>query len=371
MSDTSPPLSGFDDLPVHQGFGPIGRPETSDVHFNDGYYAAFYAPGVHVFCGLRLHPNTNVMDGYAGAVVHGRQRSVRVSRALRPRIDELEVGPFRMEILEPMRRHRLVLADAGIGLEFDVVWTASAPEFVEAPHVQYRHGTLLNHVLRYVQVGRAQGTLTVDGESTTVHGWHGARDHSWGIRSTMGPRTPIGGLAATAGPGDPRAMRLWVPFEAGGVRGFFHTHADADGRTLDVDGRLDLPDGTAAGVVGVEHELHYRPGSRRLSGGRFVLRDEHGSEHGYTFEVACDPAHPQGFGYTRGWSDGGGPGVYRGEGVAETDRFDVSTDEPAGPAHVPAERRLGGTEFVSTLRADDGATGMAHVEHMRYGPRTT
>lgn len=371
MTDPSPPLSGFDDLPVHQGFGPIDRPVTSDVHFNDGYYAAFYSAGVHAFCGLRLHPNTNVMDAYAGAVVHGEQRSVRVSRALRPRIDVLEVGPFRMEVLEPMRRHRLVLASAGIGVDFDVEWSASAPEFVETPHIQYRHGTLLNHVLRYVQVGRADGTLTVDGVRIPVQDWHGARDHSWGVRSTMGPRTSSGGVAATAGPGDPRAMRLWVPFEAGGVRGFFHVHADAQGSPLDVDGRLDLPDGAATGVVAVHHELSYRPGSRRLSGGRFVLRDERGSEHGYTFEVACDPAHPQGFGYTRGWSDGGGPGVYRGEDIAEIDRFDVSGDEPAGPEHVPAERRLGGTEFACTLHADDGATGMAHVEHMLYRRRAT
>lgn len=362
-----PSLSRFDDLPVHQAIAPLDQPATSDVHFNDGYYAAFYAPGFHVFCGLRLHPNNNVMDGYAGVVTGGAQRSVRVSRALRPRVDELAVGPFRMEVLEPMRRHRLVLADAGIGCEFDVEWTAGAPEFVETPHVQHRHGRLLNHVLRYVQVGRASGTLRIDGDEVAVGGWHGVRDHSWGIRATMGPRTPIGGTAETAGEGDPRAMRLWVPFEAGGVRGFFHTHADAGGRVLDVEGRLDLADGSAVAVVGVEHDLRYRPGSRRLDGGRFVLVDERGDRHGYTFDVACDPAHPQGFGYTRGWSDGGGPGVYRGESVAESDRFDVSTDVAAGPAHVPADRRLGGTEFVSSLRADDGATGMAHVEHMLYG----
>ena len=76
--------SPLDDLPVHQTAAPLPEPATSDTHFNDGYYFAFYAPGVHVFAGLRLHPNTNVMDGYGGAVAHGVQRNVRVSRALRP-----------------------------------------------------------------------------------------------------------------------------------------------------------------------------------------------------------------------------------------------------------------------------------------------
>src|SRR6185436_20151767 len=84
----------------------------------------------------------------------------------------------------------------------------------------------------------------------------------------------------------------------------------------------------------------------------------------YEFEGTAGPAHPQGFGYTRGWSDGGGPGVYRGALVSESDRFDVSDPaEVAGPAYIPVERRLGGTEYFASL----GDGGMAHIEHMIYG----
>jgi hypothetical protein len=60
--------------------------------------------------------------------------------------------------------------------------------------------------------------------------------------------------------------------------------------------------------------------------------------------------------------------VYRGEYVEEVDRF--PTDDPAaplGPAHVPESRRLGGTEFSSTLVGPGGSEGMAHIEHMIYG----
>jgi hypothetical protein len=91
-------------------------------------------------------------------------------------------------------------------------------------------------------------------------------------------------------------------------------------------------------------------------------------EYDYEFEAACDPAHPQGFGYTYGWSDGGHLGVYRGEYAEEFDRFRV--DDPAaalGPEHVPVDRRLGGTEFVVNVSGPRG-DGMAHVEHMIYGP---
>ena len=123
-------------------------------------------------------------------------------------------------------------------------------------------------------------------------------------------------------------------------------------------------------IGAVRHALRYEAGSRRLAGGDLTLVDEGGAEHAYAFEVACAPAHPQGFGYTRGWSDGGQPGVFRGVDVIERDRFDVSDPAlAAGAAHLPAGRRLGGTEFVSTITAPDGAEGMAHVEHMLYPPR--
>ena len=362
-------LNPFDDFPFHQAVAPIDVPATSDTHFNDGYYFAFYRPGLHVFCGLRLHPNSNVIDGYAGVVSDGEQRDVRFSRALRPRANELAAGPFRLDIVEPMNVQRLRLDDPELGLAFDVSLRASAPAFFEARHHQVRYGRLHNDLLRYSQVCRAHGALTVDGAREPVDGWYACRDHSWGIRSTMGPHTPIGGIDDDSG--DRRALRLWVPFECGDVVGFFHCHEDKDGGVLDCQGRLDRPGCPPLGIEAVRHRLRYEEGTRRLGGGDLTLIDEHGNEHAYRFDVVCEPAPPQGFGYTRGWSDGGQPGVYRGVDVIERDRFDVSDPAvAAGAPHLPPERRLGGTEFVSAIAGPDGAEGMAHVEHMLYsGPR--
>ena len=358
-------LNDFDDFPFHQTAAPLDVPATSDPHFNDGYYFAFYRPGLHVFCGLRLHPNSNVMDGYAGVVAAGEQRDVRFSRALRPRTNELAVGPFRLDIVEPMSAQRIRLDDPELGLAFDVTLRASAPAFFEARHRQMRHGRLLNDVLRYTQVARAGGELVVDGGREAVDGWYACRDHSWGIRSTMGPHAPLGGIEEVAP--DPRALRLWIPFECGDTVGFFHCHEAHDGSVLDCEGRLDRAGRPPLAIDAVHHALRYEEGTRRLAGGDLTLVDEVGAEHGYAFEVACAPAHPQGFGYTRGWSDGGQPGVFRGVDVIERDRFDVSDPAVAGGAlHLPAARRLGGTEFASTIAGPDGAKGMAHVEHMLY-----
>ncbi|MBM3678813.1 MAG: hypothetical protein FJW96_13190 [Actinobacteria bacterium] len=358
-------LNPFDDYPFHQAIAPIDIPVTSDPHFNDGYWWSFYAPGYYGFCGLRVHPNSNVMDGYAGLVVGGEQRNVRFSRALRPRANDLAVGPFRLTIEEPMVRQRLQLGPNETGVEFDVVAEASGSMTLEEPHVQYRHGVVLNHLLRYSGATRTTGTVSVDGDSFAIDRWYGARDHSWGIRSTMGPHIPIRGTEQRMS-SDPRAIRIWVPFECGDESGFFHTHEDAQGNALDFQGVIHRGDETIE-LASVRHAFEYEDG-RRLTGGTYTLVDVGGAERAYRFRVVCPPAHPQGFGYTRGWSDGGNPGVWRGELVIESNRFDVSDPlARSGADHLPRERWLGGTEFACSLEGPDGAVGMAHVEHMIYG----
>jgi hypothetical protein len=315
---------------------------------------------------MRLHPNSNVIDGYAGAIHGGVQRNVRFSRALRPRTNDLSVGPFRLQIVEPMKVQRLTLLANASGVEFDVQIEASGPMYLEAPHIQHRHGVVLNHVLRYSGTIRATGSLAVDGEQISVGNWYGARDHSWGIRSTMGPHLPIRGVEKVMAV-DPRAIRIWVPFESGDATGFFHTHESADGRVLDFEGRIFEPAGTVE-LTGVRHSFRYTEGTRRLAGGEYTLVVADGSERQYRFEVVCEPVHPQGFGYNRGWSDGDNPGVWRGPEYVESGRFDVSDPRATpGADHLPLARRLGGTEFAASLEGPGGAIGMAMVEHMIYG----
>ena len=359
-------ISQWDDLPIHQTIDFLGVAANSDSHFNDGYYFAAYAPGVHVFMGLRLHPNNNVMDGYAGVVYEGQQRNIRVSRALLPLRDVFSVDKLHLEILEPMLRQRMRLEPCAANLSFDLTFEAVGQPFVEARHRQIRYGRVINDVLRYTQPCRASGELNIDGKSFNLERWFGTRDHSWGIRSTMGPHVHHGGLDGAVQK-DARALRLWVPFEVGNDSGFFHLHEDEAGNVLDCEGRIDLGDGSSLHVVGVRHQLRYEPGSSRLRSGQLVLSMQDGSQRDYEFEVVCHPAHPQGFGYARGWSDLGQPGVYRGALVSESDQFLVNDAlHCQGPAHVPDAKRMGGTEFACVMRGANGE-GMAHVEHMIYG----
>ena len=107
-----------DDYPFHQVPTPFSVSGTSDVHFNDGYWFSAYADGGYLATGLRLHPNTNVMDCFASVARKGEQPAVRASRVLRPELTDLRVAPMQVSLLEPMRRISVSLSDAPVDLGF-------------------------------------------------------------------------------------------------------------------------------------------------------------------------------------------------------------------------------------------------------------
>jgi hypothetical protein len=54
--------------------------------------------------------------------------------------------------------------------------------------------------------------------------------------------------------------------------------------------------------------------------------------------------------------------------VQESSRFDTSDPNASGAAtHLPANRRIGATEFAVDLQGPDGDAGMGMVEHAVYG----
>lgn len=362
-------LIDADDLPYHQHPLPFEIPASSDSHFNDGYYFAALHEDWYVVFGLRLHPNNNVIDGFAATVHGSEQRTLRASRALRPRVGELTAGPLRLQLLTPMQVQRVVVEPNESGIELDLTFTAAAEPFLEQPHVEYRHGRLVSDVLRYDQVCRVQGFVSIDGEPTTVTGWHGIRDHSWGIRSSFGPHTPVQGVEPQRSHFERRAMRIWLPFLVEGEAGYLSLHEDSEGALLDLEGRLDLADGSSVGIRDLHHRIEYEPGTRWPARGDLIFLDERGREHPYTFERVAGPCFGQAFGYARGWRDGQPPGVYRGADVLETDRIRISSKEPlAGPEHVPEKRRIGANEFPIRLTSAGGGIGMGNLEHLFFGP---
>jgi len=361
-------LSKFDDYPYHQHPMPFHSVATSDAHFNDGYFFAFYAAGWYFCSGLRLHPNVNVIDGWATVAHDHRQVVVRASRALHPRYDELAVGPLALDILEPMRSLRLRTTDNPSGIRFDVTLEAQSPPFVENRYQHFKYGAVVNDLIRYTQICHAHGEATVGGEHLVIDDWHAIRDHSWGVRSSMAMPTGIRGVDRRPEEQDGRALRLWVPFEVADHCGFFNTHEDSDGGALDFEGRLDYRDGHSVHLTSLRHHIEYLPGTTWPERARIELDGEDGVTRHYTLRRAGTPADVQAGGYYRGWRDNLGPGIYRGAEVLEHDAYDCPpTQDKSGPPHVPPTQRLGPTEFPMFMEGPDGATGMAHFEHTISG----
>mgnify|MGYP003694183981 CR=1 FL=1 len=101
-------------LPSHQIAEPIRFVGTSDRNFYDRYYFNLHASSGELFMvmGLGQYPNLAVQDAFACVTRNGRHHVVRASRELGDRMDTT-VGPFRVEVIEGLKRLRFVLEPSG------------------------------------------------------------------------------------------------------------------------------------------------------------------------------------------------------------------------------------------------------------------
>jgi hypothetical protein len=200
-------LSSWDDYPVHQIAEPIRHVGTSDRNFYDRYYFNLHGSSNELFLvmGLAQYPNLGVQDAFAVVRRGPLHRVVRASRVLGDRMDTT-VGPFRVEVVEPLRKLRVQLGKTEHGLSFDLLWEGSIPAIQEPRHFIRKHGRVLFDCSRLGQTGYWSGTLTIGDETLAItpDRWRGARDRSWGVR-TVGEVEPPG----IRGP-EPQMTGMWI-----------------------------------------------------------------------------------------------------------------------------------------------------------------
>src|SRR5256714_14209726 len=102
-------LHPLDEYPVHQTPQSMSQLGTSDKNFYDRcYFNAHDRTGdIFLITGMGYYPNHGVTDAYATVRRGDRQWAVRISDAYGDdsRLDQ-RVGPYRIEVLEPLRRGR-------------------------------------------------------------------------------------------------------------------------------------------------------------------------------------------------------------------------------------------------------------------------
>ncbi len=153
-------LSKMDDYPLHQVSETIRHVGTSDRNFYDRYYFNLHGSSDELFMvmGMGQYPNLAVQDAFAVVRRGDAHVVVRASKELGDRMDT-SVGPFRIEVIEPLQKLRFVLEPNEHGISFDLVWNATIQAFLEPRQYIRKYGRVLFDTQRFFQTGTWEGTL--------------------------------------------------------------------------------------------------------------------------------------------------------------------------------------------------------------------
>ena len=355
-------LSPLDDYPVHQIAEPIRFVGTSDRNFYDRYYFHGHPrSGELAFtAGFGTYPNRDVCDAYFAVVKDGTQRVVRASRQLGADRMDLTCGPFRVEVVEPLRRTRLVLEPGEYEIACDLTFTGSIPCQCEPDQV-IRHGAQLTTATkRFVQTSRLSGSLSVAGERFAVapDSWWGNRDRSWGVRMGLGEPEAPGARAAR-----PPLGFFWIyciaQFEDFTLIAMIEEDRDGRRRISHARRVWHDPAREAEDLGHPEHAIELTPDTRCARRGRLRFERRDGAQLELAFETGpcCFLGLGTGYGVEEDWRHG----MWQGVGpVVQSRRYDVSQPGALGS-------RAGLSDNLAHFELD-GLRGSGLFEFAVLGP---
>ena len=348
----------LDEFPIHQSPLSMARVATSDTNFYDRCYFNVHdrTGDRFLISGLGVYPTLGVVDAYALAREGDTQFAVRYSDALSERSTDQRVGPYRIEVDEPLHTLRFVCDGDPDVIAFDLTWQASFPPILEQPHVLLTGTRVTLDASRFAQVGTWSGDLSVGGTAFTVDPavWLGTRDRSWGIRP-VGEPTPPGRAADEPGEG---FWWLCTPlrFEEFALLVVLQESPDGQ-RTMNEASRV-FADGRVEQLGWPRVHIDYRSGTRHPEHARLELTSPAGERLVVEVDTLTSIALHVGGGY--GGDPDWGHGRWMGRGWSRADRYDLT--DPAVVARLP----WGVTDHVARATCD-GAEGWGMFEHASLG----
>ncbi|MFO6446063.1 hypothetical protein ACLBKU_02860 [Erythrobacter sp. NE805] len=345
-------LSRGDDFPIHQTPDPVAYAGT-DRNFYDRYFFNGYAPdgGTFFAAAFGIYPHLDVADAHF-CVVRAKdgasvQHCLHASRKLGMERMDLACGPIRIEVVEPLRRLRVVVD--GEGVAADLTFTGRAFP-IEEPRFTWRVGprTVMDYT-RLTQNGHYAGWVEVDGARETLPAASpGTRDRSWGVR-------PIGAADPQfAGRAVPQFFWQWTPVNLPDRSLFFHLNADAEGTPWNTRAVI-VPDG--AGAEGAT-EFHapqmttaLGPGTRWPAASELQVGKER-------FRlVPLSRFQMRGLGYT---SPKWGHGLDHGPLKVEREDIDLAAIDPARPDNLHVQ-------MLCRVEGAGGEAGLGVFEQLAIG----
>ena len=350
-------LTKGDDFPIHQTSEPIAYAGT-DRNFYDRYFFNGYGEegGDFFAAAFGVYPHLNIVDASFSIIRDGVQTSLHASRWLNMERMDLQAGPIRIEVVEPLQRLRLVVEAPDQGVAADLVFEGrSFP--IEEPRFVRRHGPrAFMDYTRLTQNGRYSGWVELDGKRTSVDGWFGTRDRSWGVRP-IGARDP----QELAPPAPMQFYWIWSPtnFPTGSF--FFHSNDDAQGEPWNrravwapqKSGRQHEIDRTAI-------DIEWKPGTRHAR--RATVSWE---EPGGRGQVVYEPQFEffmlgLGYGHPK-WSHG----LNHGELAVEREDLKLADTDVRLPHHLHVQAI---SKATWTNAKGQTETGRAVLEQLVLGP---
>lgn len=266
-------LNKLDDFPIHQTSEPVAHPATSDRNVYDRTWFNGYAPdGSYYFgIGMAVYPHRGILDCAFSVVEKDQlQHCFYGSRRAPDERTDMQVGPFRIEVIEPMRKTRVILDDNESGITCDLTFTAHTAAIEEAHQTLWVGTRRWMDATRFDQFGYWNGVVNhPDGSIKVGDGvaCHGTKDRSWGVRS-------VGETESGGAPVVPRGLAfVWAPL-------FWEDHVS---HAIFFDGQRgeplvregleaplyknadDIPgveDGLVDRKLTARHRLDYEPGTR-------------------------------------------------------------------------------------------------------------
>jgi len=277
------------------------------------------------------------------------------NNALAERGLDQQVGGYRIEVVEPLRKLRLTCQSPDSSLDFDLHWTGSFPAMAEDAHLLMSGSRPIVDSSRFCQLGSWSGRLRAgDREFDVSHDhWSGARDRSWGIRPVGEPEPP--GRAAESMSG---FWWLYMPLRFSSCALIVILQENPDGfRTLSHAQRI-WADGRVEQLGWPRVEISYAPGTRHPRSARIHLADGTGKPVCVQIETLTSLPLHVGAGYNGDpdWSHG----RWMGRNWSSASVFDLT--DPAVAARIP----WGVSDHLARASMD-GEEGWGMFEHASLG----
>lgn len=329
-------LSKFDDYPIHQTPDPIAHPASSDKDVYERYWFNGYSRAGDIYFGIgtALYPHLGLHDCGISIVHEGVQHAFHASARATSEPSDLRIGPFDLELTEPMKSCRVTLESNETDFACDLVFEGRTGCIEEPRH---HLGTGLRKVMdttRFTQLGRWSGWIEFGGQRLEFDRddtW-GTKDRSWGHRPLMGGDT----RGAPQQPGMSGLFFLWAPLHFDDLCLHYQLFEDTLGRAmfsvgakLPVYGSTDeipgIEDEAVEHMRNLEHQVTFMSGNRMITDATIAFTSlTDGTRH----EVRLEPIFTflmKGIGYSHPkWVHG----QWQGELEMESESWPLDSVDP-------------------------------------------